>query len=141
MVKLYLSTFDISVEKVRLYFLLTNKNFRTTNTSIKRRIEAVTAPTRGGFGMGFFGDPQSPIPIPGIGDGDFSFRARSKNPTGSSKLLQLSFDPSDNSITVCNGELCVKKILVGFNELQSSSQLYNKLSHVVHQTLYQFLAS
>ena len=103
MVKLYLSTFDISVEKVRLYFLLTNKNFRTTNTSIKRRIEAVTAPT-----------------------------------TGSSKLLQLSFDPSDNSI---NGRLCVKKKLVGFNELQSSSQLYNKLSHVVHQTLYQFLAS
>ena len=66
MVNLYLSTFDKSVEKVRLYFFLTNKNFRiqalrkTTNTSIKRRIEAVTAPT-----------------------------------TGSSKLLKLSFDPSD----------------------------------------------
>ena len=36
--------------------------------------------SRGGFGMGFFGDSQSLIPIPGIADGDFSFRARSKNP-------------------------------------------------------------
>ena len=36
--------------------------------------------SRGGFGMGFFGDSQFPIPILGIADGDFSFRARSKNP-------------------------------------------------------------
>ena len=36
--------------------------------------------TRGGFGMEFFENPQSPIPIPGIGDGDFLFWARSKNP-------------------------------------------------------------
>ena len=95
MVNLYLSTFDKSVEKVRLYFFLTNKNFRTTNTSIKRRIEAVTAPT-----------------------------------TGSSKLLQLSFDPSDNfSINERSRE---NKILVGFNELQLSSELglSSQLSHV-----------
>ena len=36
--------------------------------------------SRGGFGMGFFGDSQFPIPILGIADGNFSFRARSKNP-------------------------------------------------------------